>query len=226
MVWFLVTLPYAGLTMTALEYRTALRFRTGHEVLSSTGRCRFCTTGHFDTFGFHELSCPGQGRLVSCHNALRDCLYSLGQQAGLSVQQEPQNLLQDGTGHKPADVLFGSFYHGRDLCVDVTIVNPFTDIHKKLRDPDSFLQSAVTHKRQHYAARCNTAGKLFAVCAFEVSGGINLSEMKSVLKRIHRVILKDRIFLTNQGLSAPFVHDPKVQCLFHDITPIDCCHSW
>jgi hypothetical protein len=42
------------------------------------------------------------------------------------VQREPQNLLQDGTGDKPADVLFGSFYHGRDLCVDVTIVNPYT----------------------------------------------------------------------------------------------------
>jgi hypothetical protein len=82
------------------------------------------------------------------------------------VQREPQNLLQDGTGDKPADVLFCSFYHGRDLCVDVTIVNPFTDIHKKIRDP--FLQSAVTHKRQHYAARCRAAGKLFAVCAFEV----------------------------------------------------------
>jgi hypothetical protein len=70
----------------------------------------------------------------------------------------------------------------------VTIVNPLTDIHNKIRDPDSFLQSAVTHKRQHYAARCNAAGKLFAVCAFEVSGGIYLSEMKSVLKRIHRGI--------------------------------------
>ncbi len=52
----------------------------------------------------------------------------------------------------------------------------------------SFLQSAVTHKRQNYADRCRAAGKLFAVCAFEVSGGIYLSEMKSVLKRIHRGI--------------------------------------
>ncbi len=97
-------------------------------------------------------------------------------------------MLQDGTRDKPADVLFGSFHHGRDLCVDVTIVNPFTDIHKKIRDPDSFLQSAVTHKRQHYADRCSAAGKLFAVCAFEVSGGIYLPEIKSVLKRIHRGI--------------------------------------
>jgi hypothetical protein len=48
------------------------------------------------------------------------------------------------------------------------------------------LQSAVTHKRQLYADRCSAAGKLFAVCAFEVSGGIYHSDMKSVLKRIHR----------------------------------------
>ncbi len=44
------------------------------------------------------------------------------------------------------------------------------------------------YKRQNYADRCRAAGKLFAVCAFEVSGGIYLSEMKSVLKRIHRGI--------------------------------------
>jgi hypothetical protein len=44
---------------------------------------------------------------------------------------------------------------------------------------------SCTHKRQNYADRCSAAGKLFAVCAFEVSGGIYLSEMKSVLKRIH-----------------------------------------
>jgi hypothetical protein len=90
-------LQYGGLTMTALEYHTALRFRTGHDVMSSIGRCRFCAFGHSGTFSFHELSCPGQDRLISRHNALRDCLYSLGQQAGLSVQREPQNLLQDGT---------------------------------------------------------------------------------------------------------------------------------
>jgi hypothetical protein len=72
-------LPYAGLTMTALEYRTALRFRTGHDVLSSIARCRFCAS---DTFGFRELSYPGQIRLLYRHNALHDCLYSLAQQAG------------------------------------------------------------------------------------------------------------------------------------------------
>ncbi len=141
-------------------------------------------------FGFHELSCPGQGRLISRHNALRDCLYSVGQQAGLSVRREPQNLFQYDLGDKPADVLFGLFYHGRDVCVDVTIVNLFTDIHKKTRDPVSFLQSAVTHKRQNYADRdrCRAAGKLYAVWAVEVEVGIYLPEMKCVLKRIHRGI--------------------------------------
>jgi hypothetical protein len=50
----------------------------------------------------------------------------LGQKAGLSVRRELQNLLQDETGDKPADVLFGSFYHGRDLCVDVTTLPTYT----------------------------------------------------------------------------------------------------
>jgi hypothetical protein len=167
--------------MTALEYRTALRFRTGHDVLSSIGRCRFCASGHSDTFGFHELSCPGQGRLISRYNALRDCVYSLGQQTGLSVRREPQNLLQDGTGDKPADFLFGSFYHGRDLCVDVTIVNPFTDILKKIRDPDS------SCSRQSPTNVEITPIDSEIICGL-CSGGIYLPEIKSVLKRIHRGI--------------------------------------
>jgi hypothetical protein len=79
------------------------------------------------------------------------------------------------------------------------------DIHKKFLEPDSFLQSAVTHKRQHYAARCNAAGKLFAVCAFEVSGGIYLSEMKSVLKRIHRGI-SERSAISYAAASFCRVH--------------------
>jgi hypothetical protein len=116
--WFhALPLPYAGLTMSVLEYRTALRFRTGHEVLSSTGRCCFYTTGYSDAFGFHELSCPGQVRLISRHNALRDCLYSLGQQAGLSVQGEPQYLLQDGPGDIPAD-----FYLVRSTMVVICVL--------------------------------------------------------------------------------------------------------
>jgi hypothetical protein len=86
----------------------------------------------------------------------------------------------------------------------VTIVNPFTDIHKKIRDPDSFLQSAVTHKRQNYADRCRAAGKLFAVCAFEVSGGIYHSEMKSVLKRIHRGISERSAILQKPGSISVF----------------------
>jgi hypothetical protein len=54
------------------------------------------------------------------HNAIRDCLFDLGLKAGMTVRKEPQHLLCDGTGDKPADVLFASFSQGRDLCVNVT----------------------------------------------------------------------------------------------------------
>jgi hypothetical protein len=91
---------------------------------------------HLDTFGVHELSCPGQGRLISHHSTLSEiCLYFLGQQAALLLQREPPYLLEDSTGNTPTDVLFGSFY---DECVDVTVVNHFPDTHKKIRDPVSF----------------------------------------------------------------------------------------
>jgi hypothetical protein len=65
------------------------------------------------------------------HNAIRDCLFDLGLEAGMTVRKEPQHLLYDGTGDKPADVLFASFSQGRDLCVDVTVVNPLIDMSPK-----------------------------------------------------------------------------------------------
>jgi hypothetical protein len=88
----------------------------------------------------------------------------------------------------------------------------------------SFL--AAAHKRQHYADRCGAIRKLFAVCAFEVSEGIYLSEMKSVLKRIHRGISERSAISNAAAQTSAFSSRSKVQCLFHDITPIDCCHSW
>jgi hypothetical protein len=63
----------------------------------------------------HELSCAGQGRRILRHNAVRDCLFDLGLKAGMTVRKEPRHLLCDGTGDKPADVLFAWFSQGRDL---------------------------------------------------------------------------------------------------------------
>jgi hypothetical protein len=93
---------------------------------------------------------------------------------------------------------------GKDVEGEIIQVFRFSDIHKKIRHPDSFLQSAVTHKRQIYADRCRAAGKLFAVCAFEVSGGIYHSEMKSVLKRIHRGISERSAILQKPGSISVF----------------------
>jgi hypothetical protein len=63
--------------------------------------------------------------------AIRDCLFDLGLKAAMTVRKEPRHLLCDGTGDKPADVLFASFSQGRDLCVDVTVVNPLFCCHLK-----------------------------------------------------------------------------------------------
>jgi hypothetical protein len=67
------------------------------------------------------------------HNAIRDCLFDLGLKVGMTVRKEPRHLLCDGTGDKPADVLFASFSQGgRDLCVDVIVVNTLIDIYAKM----------------------------------------------------------------------------------------------
>ncbi len=121
--------------------------------------------------GHHELSCAGKGRRILRHNAIRDCLFDLGLKAAMTVRKEP-SLLCDGTGDKPADVLFASFSQGRDLCVDVTVVNPLIDIYEKMKHEDNYLAEAVKQKNNRYAERCNAAGLNFMACAFEATGAI------------------------------------------------------
>jgi hypothetical protein len=58
-------------------------------------------------------------------------------------------------------------------------------------------------------------GKLFAVCTFEVSGGIYLPEMKSVLKRIHRGISeRSDISYSPGSISALRSRSKGFKCLF------------
>jgi hypothetical protein len=66
----------------------------------------------------------------------------------MTVRKEPQRLLCDGTGDKLADVLFASFSQGRDLCVDVTVVNLLIDIYEKMKHEDNYLAEAVKQATQ------------------------------------------------------------------------------
>jgi hypothetical protein len=76
---------------------------------------------------------------------IRVCLFDLGLQVGMTVRKEPRHLLCDGTGDKPADVLFASFSQGRDLCVDVTVVNPLIDMYAKMQHEDNYLAEASSY---------------------------------------------------------------------------------
>jgi hypothetical protein len=71
-------LPFAGLTMTPREYRTALRLRTVHDTLPKEEKCKMCKDGFSDKQGHHELSCAGKGHRILRHNAIRDCLFDVG----------------------------------------------------------------------------------------------------------------------------------------------------
>ncbi len=93
--------------------------------------------------------------------------------------------LCDVTGDKPAGVLFASFSQGRDLCVDVTVVNPLFDIYDKMKQKDKYLDEAVKQKNIRYAERCNAAGLNFMACAFETTGAI-CKEVTPLIDRIAR----------------------------------------
>ena len=81
-----------------------------------------------DLQGHHALTCKRgpDVRVVSHHNALRDCLYDFCRWAGLNPQREMGAGM--GSSHhsqrRPADLLLPNWTLGQDAAIDVTVVHP------------------------------------------------------------------------------------------------------
>ena len=72
--------------------------------------------------GDHAVACGSEGERIARHNHLHDALFSASVSASLAPTREKRSLLP---GHsKPAYVLIPHWTHGKDTCLDVTVVNP------------------------------------------------------------------------------------------------------
>ena len=76
----------------------------------------------YDCLGDHFLSCRYSG-LWSRHNHLRDTLYDLLVERGISVQKE----VAIGGLERPADLYLPTWPGGKPVCVDITIVQGISD---------------------------------------------------------------------------------------------------
>ena len=63
-----------------------------------------------------------EGERIGRHNALRDAIYQLAQQAALAPRREEQALLP-GLENRPADVFLPHWQNGQDTALDITVTS-------------------------------------------------------------------------------------------------------
>ena len=175
--------PGLGLLLQPQEFVAALRLRLGHAIFSSDGPCPACGQPS-DRMGVHAMNCAWQGERIARHNALRDTLHATAAAAALGPAKEGRFLLP-GEGGRPADVLIPGWASGKDVAIDVTVINPLQDalVTDAGASPGHALEVAHKRKLDKSWAPCHRQGIIFTPLAVESLGAWHPSAITE-LKRI------------------------------------------
>jgi hypothetical protein len=142
---------------------------------SNSIKCIHCGTS-MDRNSSHDLDCKSNG-VVKRHNSVRDCLASLCVSAGFGIKVEKSGLSMR-TRERPADIFVTNWKDGKDLWIDVAVVNPLcpSNIRRSSLEKNSALNLAEKRKLDNYTALVQENGNaLFVPFICDVFGGLNKS---------------------------------------------------
>ena len=93
-------IPALGLHLRGEEFVIAVKVRLGMPVYDAVRPCPLCDRP-CDTLGDHSLCCGTGGEHTRRHDLLRNCIYNLVVEAGLSPTKEGRSRIS-GTERRPA----------------------------------------------------------------------------------------------------------------------------
>ena len=180
------TLPTPGCRFSPEEFRFALAYRVGMSLLEKEEMCIGCG-GRADVHGIHITTCQNQH--PARHNAIRNLLRAEAQRALLNPKNEPTRLLEASgrENERPADILIPNFIHGRDTCIDVSIVSSFTDISNAAQASGYNAKRAEKLKRDKYEADVDRQHMTFSPFVMESLGGFGES-CTPILQKVSRAL--------------------------------------
>ena len=167
-------------------FQTAVAYRLGVPVLDQEIPCPLCKQP-INIFGDHATCCAKKGDIVIRHNALRNCVDSIGTDALLSPVMEKKGILGNTTGRRPGDVTFPLWAEGKALVIDVAVTSPLTATYERLLEPCEWY--AATQKHGKYDADFKGTQYTFCAMIFETLGAINV-EGEEVLRQLFRFAAK------------------------------------
>ena len=160
-----------GLHLRPQEFVLVARYRLGLPLYIKEGPCPSCRQ-HSDVRGNHAMCCGSGGERISRHNHLRDHLHDTAAAAGLGPRKEERFLIP-GNDSRPADVLLPHWKAGKDVALDVAVVNPCKGgtVVEAAAAAGYALNDTFKSKMQKAAEACQREGVIFLPMVTESFGG-------------------------------------------------------
>ncbi|GJZ68431.1 hypothetical protein Tco_0631671 [Tanacetum coccineum] len=191
---FLTVIPIEGLGqhMSALEYRTILKYRLMIPLFPVDEPCPVCRKVCLDSFGEHAVHCKELPGFKYRHDLVRDVLYDVLKRAGISSRKEaPVNFLTDPlegrSTLRPADILVFGWAGGKHACVDLTGVSPLVGLRDNGFVAGQAALKAESSKVAKHEKACLENQHVFIPFAFDTFGFL-ASEADEFLNRVQRVV--------------------------------------
>nr|GEW25713.1 auxilin-like protein [Tanacetum cinerariifolium] len=132
---FLTVMPIEGLGqhMSALEYRTILKYWLMIPLFSVDEPCPVCRKVCLDSLGEHAVHCKELPGFKYRHDLVRDFLCDVLKRARISSKKEVlvnflTDLLEGRSTLRPTDILVFGWAGGKHDCVDLTEVSPLVGL--------------------------------------------------------------------------------------------------
>ncbi|GJV58022.1 putative reverse transcriptase domain-containing protein [Tanacetum coccineum] len=197
---FLTVIPIEGLGqhMSALEYRTILKYRLMIPLFPVDEPCPVCRKVCLDSFGEHAVHCKELPGFKYRHDLVRDVLYDVLKRAGISSRKEaPVNFLTDPlegrSTLRPADILVFGWAGGKHACVDLTGVSPLVGLRDNGFVAGQAALKAESSKVAKHEKACLENQHVFIPFAFDTFGFL-APETEEFLNRVQRFVQSN--FLT------------------------------
>ena len=176
-----LSLPHAGAWLMAPptwehhippeQFQAVCRIRMHLPLFADGVQCRQCGQA-MDARGDHIFACKMGGHRILRHNAVRDFVYSVANEAGLGPTLEPQHLVLGNK--KPADLFLSTGVgESRGRAIDVTVWTPTCKsmVQGAAVAKGYTATKAEAAKRGKHQAACIAARITFTPFALETTGG-------------------------------------------------------
>ncbi|GKC61820.1 hypothetical protein Tco_1089418 [Tanacetum coccineum] len=174
---FLTVIPIEGLGqhMSALEYRTILKYRLMILLFPVDEPCLVCRKVCLDSFGEHAVHCKELPGFKYRHDLVRDVMYDVFKRAGISSKKEaPVKFLTDPlegrSTLRPADILVFGWAGGKHACVDLTGVSPLVGLRDNGFVAGQVALKAESSKVAKHEKACLENQHVFIPFAFDTFG--------------------------------------------------------